>query len=147
MRAGGRAFWALPPGEVSVLEEPGTVGAALRAIGHHGAGRRDHLPAAVHRRRPDLVPLFDVTTRRQLLPHLEEGDSGVDAVVHRELLANVEAFDALETATSELLTATGGVPITRLRLHDVLVWLSGSLRLTHAVALGRQTAEWAALRA
>ena len=148
VRAGRRAFWELPPGEVSVLEEPGTVGAALRAVGQGGAGRqRDHLSAAVHHRRPHLVPLLDVTTRRQLLPHVEEGDSGVEAVVHRELLANAEAFDALETATSELLTGTGGVPLTRLRLHDVLVWLSGSLRLTHAVALGRQTPEWAALRA
>ena len=36
------------------------------------------------------------------------------------------------------------VPLTPLRLHDVLLWLSGSLRLTHAVALGRATAEWRA---
>jgi hypothetical protein len=148
VRAGGRAFWELPPGEVSVLEEPGTVGAALRAIGRHGTGRqRDHLRAALHHRRPDLVPLLDATTRRQLLPHVEEGDSGVEAVVYRELLANEEAFDALETAASGLLTATGGVRLTRLRLHDALVWLSGSQRLAHAVALGEQTPEWAALRA
>jgi hypothetical protein len=62
--------------------------------------------------------------------------------VHRELLANAEAFGALETVASGLLTATGGVPLTRLRLHDVLLWLSGGLRLAHAVALGRQTPEW-----
>ena len=30
-----------------------------------------------------------------------------------------------------------GLPLTRLRLHDVLLWLTGSLRLTHAVELGR----------
>ncbi len=148
VRAGGRAFWELPPGEVSVLEEPGTVGAALRAIGGHGTGReRDHLRAAVHHRRPHLVPLLDTTTRRQLLPHVEEGDSGIEAVVHRELLGNAEAFEALETAASGALTATGGVPLTRLRLHDVLVWLSGGLRLAHAVALGGQTPEWTAIRA
>jgi hypothetical protein len=47
---------------------------------------------------------------------------------------------------SGLLTGTGGVPLTRLRLHDVLIWLSGSLRLAHAVALGRQTPEWATSR-
>jgi hypothetical protein len=147
-RAGGRAFWELPPEEVSVLGEPGTVGAALRGIGERVAGpSRHHLGAALHHRRPDLFPLLDATTRRQLLPHLEEGDSGVEAVVHRELLANTKAFDALETAASGLLTATGGVRLTRLRLHDLLLWLSGSLRLTHAVALGRQTPEWAALRA
>ena len=32
-RAGGRPFWELPDDEVSVLGEPGTVGAALRALG------------------------------------------------------------------------------------------------------------------
>ena len=143
VRADGRAFWELPPEELSVLEEPGTVGAGLRAVGRHGPGRhRDHLSAALHHRRPDLVPLVGSTTRRHLLPHVEEGDSGLEAVVHRELLANAEAFGALETVASGLLTGTGGVPLTRLRLHDVLVWLSGSLRLAHAVALGRQTPEW-----
>jgi hypothetical protein len=148
VRADGRAFWELPPGELSVLEEPGTVGAGLRAVGRHGPGRhRDHLSAALHHRRPDLVPLVSSTTRRQLVSHVEEGDSGLEAVVHRDLLANAEAFGALETVASGLLTATGGVPLTRLRLHDVLVWLSGSLRLTHAVALGRETPEWATLPA
>ncbi len=31
---------------------------------------------------------------------------------------------------------------TRLRLHDILLWLSTTLRMTHAVALGRATEEW-----
>ncbi len=146
--AAGRPFWELPPGELSVLEEPGTAGAGLRAIGRQGSGRHgEHLSAALHHRRPDLVPLLSRTTHRQLLPHVEEGDSGVEAVVHRELLTNAEAFGALETAASGLLASTGGVPLTRLRLHDVLVWLGGSLRLAHAVALGRQTPEWADRRA
>ncbi|MGY1664177.1 DUF6308 family protein [Geodermatophilus sp. SYSU D00705] len=146
-RAAGRPFWELPPDELSVLGEPGTVGAALRDIGERVAGpSRAHLGAALHHRRPELFPLVDATTRRQLLPHLEEGDSGVEAVVHRELVAGAEAFAVLESTVSELLGATGGVPLTRLRLHDVLVWLSGSLRLTHAVALGRETPEWAAYR-
>ena len=41
-----------------------------------------------------------------------------------------EAFAALECAVSPL-------GLTTLRLHDVLLWLSAGLRLTHAVALGR----------
>jgi hypothetical protein len=73
------------------------------------------------------------TTRWQLLPHVREGDSGVEAVIHRELGANAEAFESLERA----LTASG-IRLTVLRLHDVLLWLSGSLRLTHAVALGQE---------
>jgi hypothetical protein len=146
-RAAGRAFWELPAVELSVLGEPGTVGAALRSIGERVAGpSRAHLGAALHHRRPELFPIVSATTRQQLLPHLEEGDSGVEAVVHRELVTGADAFAVLETTVSDLLVATGGVPLTRLRLHDVLVWLAGSLRLTHAVAMGRETPEWAAYR-
>ena len=49
---------------------------------------------------PDLVPHLTRTTRRALLPHLEECDSGVEAVVHRELRANADAFAALEAAVA-----------------------------------------------
>ena len=42
-------------------------------------------------------------------------------MIPRELVANAGAFSSL----------------TALRLHDVLLWLSSSLRLTHAVTLGR----------
>ena len=131
-RAAGRALWQLPDDEFSVLDEPGTVGAALRQVDELAAGRQKHVTAALHHRRPDLFPLTVRTTRWQLLPHVREGDSGVEAVVHRELQANDEAFAALERAVGER-----DVAMTRLRLHDVLLWLSGSLRLTHAVALGR----------
>ena len=148
-RAAGRAFWELPPEEFSVLAEPGTVGAALRAIRLHAEStesvRPDLVTAALHHRHPDLVPHVDRTTRRQLWPHVGEGDSGVEAVVHRELHANVAAFGALEAAAGALL-AGGGTPLTRLRLHDVLLWLTGSLRMAHAVALGRGTEEWRRFR-
>jgi hypothetical protein len=75
------------------------------------------------------------STRRQLWPHLQEGDSGVEAVIHRELQAQAGGFDKLETAVAE-----HGLTLTRLRLHDVLLWLSAGLRLTHATALGRALA-------
>jgi hypothetical protein len=123
-RSAGRAFPDLPADELSVLGEPGTVGAALREV--QRSPHFPHVTAALHHRYPALVPHVDRVTRLQLLPHVEEGDSDLHAVVHRELQANAEAF-------AELSAATGATP---LRLHDVLVWLAGSLRLTHAVALG-----------
>jgi hypothetical protein len=129
-RAAGRAFWEVPADEFSVLAEPGTVGAALREVGDR------HVRAALHSRHPALVPLLDGVTRRQLYGHVREGDSGPEAAVHRELTANAAAFTALETATATLL----GRPLTRLRLHDVLLWLAGSLRMTHAVAVGQALA-------
>jgi hypothetical protein len=148
-RAAGRPFWALPAGEFSVLDEPGTVGAALREIWTRSsdtdAVRPQHVSAALHRRHPTLLPSLSPTTRRQLWPHLREGDSGVEAVVHRELQANAAGFAALETTVAALLgTPAGRAPLTRLRLHDVLLWLVGSLRFTHAVALGQASAEWQA---
>ncbi|MCZ2826733.1 MULTISPECIES: DUF6308 family protein [unclassified Modestobacter] len=137
-RAAGRAFWELPDDELSVLGEPGTVGAALRGLGELPEPQRRHVSAALHHRRPDLVPLLHRATWLQTVPHLREGDSGTAAVVHRELRANEDAFAALEEAAAALLD----VPLTRLRLHDVLVWLSGTLRLSTAVALGETTEEW-----
>ncbi len=132
-RAAGRAFWELPDDELSVLGEPGTVGAALREIAQRTLTHPAHVSAAVHHRRPELFPHTTRTTRRQLLPHLQEGDSGVEAVVHRELRANEAAFAELEVAAAAWLD---GPALTRLRLHDVLLWLTATLRFSHAVSLG-----------
>jgi hypothetical protein len=136
--AAGRPFWDLADDEVSVLGEPGTVGAALRDLGEPPRAHDPYVIAALHHRRPELVPLVTRTTWLQAVPHLREGDSGVAAVVHRELAANAAAFAALEDETAALL----GSPLTRLRLHDLLLWLSATLRLSTAVALGQATEEW-----
>jgi len=133
-RADGRAFWELPDDELSVLGEPGTVGAALRDIGRASGDHSAHVLAALHHRHPELVPHLTRTTRRALLPHVEEGDSGVEAVIGRELRANAEGLAALESAVADL---TGDARPTRLRLHDILLWLTTTLRMTHAVELGR----------
>ena len=138
-RAAGRPFAELPDDEFSVLAEPGTVGAGLRRIREFceevpGLSPQ-HVVAALHHRRPSLFPLLHRATRWQLLPHVREGDSGVEAVIHRELRANRSAFAVLHDGIAALLD--GDPPLTVLRLHDILLWLSGTLRLTHAVALGQ----------
>ncbi len=140
-RAGGRNLWELPAEELSVLGEPGTVGAALRQIARDSGDHPGHVAAALHHRSPGLVPHVTRSTRRALLPHVEEGDSGVEAVVWRELRANDLVFAALEDAARALL---GDARPTRLRLHDILLWLTATLRMTHAVQLGQATEEWAA---
>ena len=132
-RAAGRPFSRLPDDEFSVLAEPGTVGALLRQVRDTAdGGSPQHVAAALHHRQPSLFPLLVRITRWQLLPHVREGDSGVEAVIHRELRANADAFGALQEDL-----AAHGIELTELRLHDVLLWLSGSLRLTTAVALGQ----------
>lgn len=145
-RAAGRPFPELPDDEFSVLAEPGTVGAGLRRIREVCSAAPgvspQHVAAALHHRRPSLFPLLSRTTRWQLLPHVREGDSGVEAVIHREIRANRAALGRLQEHTAELLD--GDTPLTVLRLHDVLLWLAGSLRLSHAVELGRASEEWRA---
>jgi hypothetical protein len=133
-RADGRPLWALPAGEFSVLDEPGTVGSLLRDVVAAAGSHPGHVLAALHHRHPTLVPHLTRTTRRALLPHLDEGDSGVEAVVRRELAANAPVLATLETAVAR---ATGDARPTRLRLHDVLLWLATTLRWTHAVHAGR----------
>lgn len=137
-RAAGRPFWELPEDEFSVLAEPGTIGAVLRQVGDLSAERglsRAHVVAALHARHPALVPLLHDTTRWPLLPHVREGDSGVEAVVHRELLHAASAFAELEDAVR-----AEGFALTRLRLHDLLLWLSATLRFAHAAAEGSTAA-------
>jgi hypothetical protein len=133
-RADGRPLWTLPAGEFSVLDEPGTVGSLLREVVATAGAHPGHVLAALHHRHPALVPHLTRTTRRALVPHLEEGDSGVEAVVRRELAANGPVFAALEAAVAR---ATGDAAPTRLRLHDVLLWLATTLRWSHAVHAGR----------
>jgi hypothetical protein len=132
-RAAGRPFWELPDDDLSVLGEPGTIGAALRDLGEPPGPQDRYVIAAVHHRHPELVPLVTRTTWLPMAPHLREGDSGVAAVVHRELRANAAAFTALEDVVAALL----GAPLTRLRLHDVLLWLRATLRFSAAVELGQ----------
>lgn len=134
-RAAGRTFWELPEDEFSVLAEPGTVGALLRRVGELCAERgvsRPHVSAALHHRHPALLPVLHDATRWPLLPHLREGDSGVEAVIHRELRHAADAFAGLEEAVR-----AEGLALTRLRLHDILSWLATTLRFAHAVAAGR----------
>jgi hypothetical protein len=143
-RAAGRALHELPTDEFSVLAEPGTVGAGLREIWARCAEtpgvRPEYVTAALHHRQPRLIPHVDVTTRRQLWPHVQEGDSGPEAVIHRELRANAGPLAALAATVRELLQPN---PVPgELRLHDLLLWLAGSLRLDTAVAMGRAGDEW-----
>ncbi|WP_309229802.1 MULTISPECIES: hypothetical protein [unclassified Blastococcus] len=137
-RAAGRAFWELPDDEFSVLAEPGTVGALLRRLRVVCAGRglsAPHVTAALHHRYPALIPLLHDATRWPLLPHVREGDSGVAAVVHRELRQAADGFAELEDAVRR-----AGVALTRLRQHDVLLWLTTTLRFAHAAAEGSRPA-------
>jgi hypothetical protein len=95
----------------------------------------------LHHKRPDLFPLIDRKTEPLLAAHTDES-AGLWAVVHSELNANQRQFTALETTFAELVDGEGDVPLTRLRLHDVLLWLIATGYWDRAVTAGHSSQEW-----
>lgn len=145
-RAEGRAFWELPEDEVRRTARPGTAGKALDnawreciATGGIGVALTHKL---LHHKRPALIPLIDGLTAPKLEPH-KDTTVGLWGVVHRELQANADQFEALERAFADLVNGVDDVPLTRLRLHDILLWLTAARKWDHAVANGKATSEWA----
>ena len=144
--AGGATFWELPADQVARRPTPGTVGAALDLAWAECMRTPDVKVALTHKllhhKRPDLFPLIDGRTK-PLLDAARQGPSeGMWAVVHREITANSSQFAALETCFAQLVDDAGDVPLTRLRLHDVLLWLTATRKWDDALGRGRETAEW-----
>ena len=146
-RADGRAFWELPEVEVGRRPPAGTTGEALEHAWRECMQTDDVGVALTHKllhhKRPDLFPLIDGLTAPRLEPHTD-GDVRLWGVVHRQLRANAAEFAALERTFAELMNeAEGDVRLTRLRLHDILLWLRAARKWNHAVGHGQATAEWA----
>lgn len=144
-RADGRAFWDLPEEEAGRTPPPGTTGEALSAAWQEcwatGGIKTALTHKLLHHKRPELFPLIDNVTAPLLRAHADE-DVSLWGIVHRELTANEAEFAALERTFAELVNGDEDVPLTRLRLHDVLLWLKASDKWAHAVGQGKTTAEW-----
>jgi hypothetical protein len=95
----------------------------------------------LHHKRLELFPLIDGKTKPLLDVHADD-ITGMWGVVHRELTANSDQFSALEKAFAQLVDEQGDVPLTRLRLHDILLWLKATGNWDYAVGRGRETQEW-----
>ena len=65
-------------------------------------------------------------------------------MVLRELRANAAAFAALEDAVA---TELGDARPTRLRLHDILLWLAATSKWDRATRGGRAANDWQAYQA
>ena len=144
--AAGTPFWDLDEEEARRAPSGTSVGGEL-AWAWAECSRTDGVGIALthkllHHRRPDLFPLIDGRTRPCLAAHARGGNDQLWAVVHRELTANALQFGALEDAFASLLDGPDDVPLTRLRLHDVLLWLIATDNWDRTVAAGRRTAEW-----
>ncbi len=73
----------------------------------------------LHHKRPKLFPTLDGVTKRAL----PKGRAW--ATIHEDLTSQAESWAQLESDFAGLVDlARGGVQLTRLRLHDILLWLS-----------------------
>jgi hypothetical protein len=145
-RANGRAFWELPPEEVVRRPPAGTVGEALNRAWEE-CMRTDDVGVALthkllHHKQPALFPLIDNRTGPLLDVHADSSTVGRWAVVHRELTTNRTQFAALERTVNVLLDGPNDVPLNRLRLHDVLLWLVATGNFGLAESRGRACEEW-----
>ena len=70
----------------------------------------------LHHKRPDLFPLLDRKTVERL------GPRGGWGRIHDDLVATPDAWAELEEQFAAEARRRDGVRLTRLRLHDILVW-------------------------
>jgi hypothetical protein len=88
----------------------------------------------LHHKRPDMFPVLDRLTQAQLPS--QTAWTGV----HDELTANPHGWTWLEHHFAAAAAQHGGVPLTRLRIHDVLVWLKARGQYASALSEGRTIA-------
>lgn len=110
-------------GLFGILDEPRYAGRGVRGT---------VVSKVLHRKRPDLVPLYDsrifeAYTAPGALPRSTDrawADFIADLCrqMRDDLQAESDAFDALEQ-----LAAEEGSPVTRLRILDILVWRTADL--------------------
>ncbi len=119
---------ALQDADDDVVDRVADLFAVLDRAPYAGKGVRGTIVSKVlHRKRPDLVPLYDsrifesYTAPGALMRSHDRGWQEFMAALVRQmrddLRAEQEAFTALER-----LAAGAGAPLTRLRILDVLVW-------------------------
>jgi hypothetical protein len=86
----------------------------------------------LHRKRPWLFPMLDSVTSDHL------GGPRAWATIHQDLKRHELEFVELEDWFATLASALDGIRLTRLRIHDVLLWgdLSGDRQIMQD--LGRQ---------
>jgi len=110
-------------GLFGILDEPRYAGRGVRGT---------IVSKVLHRKRPDLVPLYDsrifeAYTAPGALPRSTDR-AWADFIaelcrqMRDDLRAEAEAFDALEQ-----LAVEAGAPVTRLRILDILVWRTADL--------------------
>jgi hypothetical protein len=119
---------ALQDADDAVLAQVAELFAVLDDAPYAGKGVRGTILSKVlHRKRPDLVPLYDSrifesytapgVIERSLHRSWRESFTLLLQHMRTDLLAEADAFTQLEQ-----VAAAAGAPLTRLRILDILIW-------------------------
>lgn len=139
----GRPFWEFDSAELTNEPEKGSRAWALWAawtllMGVEGVDvARAH--KILHHKRPRLFPLIDNKTLPSLAPHAW-------CTIHEDLTECTEGWTWLEARVDERLPHDGQCKVdesadprlSRLRLHDILLWCKATKRWTIALELGEE---------
>jgi hypothetical protein len=85
----------------------------------------------LHHKRPWLFPLLDSLTVK------EYPEGGAWLGIHDDLTSQERSFARLEQWFAVLAVRHDGAPLTRLRIHDILLWLECSGQRCEAVVAGQ----------
>ena len=130
-----QTFWGLTKAEVTSAPPNGTVAwhfwRAWELL--MGVPRVDVAVThkTLHHKRPWLFPMLDNLTMKAM------GPKHVWAVIHGDLTRHAPEFEELETWFAALASEKGGVQLTRLRIHDMLLWGSISRNGAGLAVAGR----------
>jgi hypothetical protein len=92
----------------------------------------------LHHKLPALAPLLDGKTEPVLRRVAEErGLSSSWAVILADIQTQPDAFERLDAYFASLASARPSRRLTRLRIHDILVWSEVTSRREDAANLGR----------
>ncbi len=140
-----QTFWDVPPAHL-VRPPQGSVGwhlfAAWRKLGSVPGVSEGLIHKVLHHKRPKLFPLVDDSTLDVLSGASRgRGKGGSWWQIHHDLTqeGNADFFGDLETWFGEEADRRDGAALSRLRLHDILLWC----RITpgqaeHAAYYGRR---------
>ena len=82
-------------------------------------------------KRPAVCPLIDNQTVGRL-------GNAAWAAIHDDLCQSDVAWSTLESEIERLLVSRNGIALTRLRLHDIVLWTKAMHRWDTALRLGAQ---------
>lgn len=137
----GTCFWKIDPTEIEALPAEGTTAWWVWRAWWLLARSRSVGPAITHKllhhKRPTVFPLLDNQTLALLTPDRAWIDIH-DQLTTRPVGYDYDVYEYLERWFAELAARRDGVAISRLRIHDIVLWCTADGARDTAMTRGTQ---------